>query len=469
MSTVDELRAALAQASGGQRVQLLKTLARALEQEGALAEAARSLVEAHRLAPTDLEVVRAGFRLFSAGKQWPGALKWLTVELGLTQGDAARAQLLLRTGKLYQDELHDFERAQQAYAEARQLDPDVFSERAPPPEVSAPSELLELVEPTPAVPSEPDPAALEALGLGQPPPPEAPRSAKSGAPERRPEPALPSPPRQPAPRSSNPLTAKMLRPFLFAAVPAGLVLLALVFRGLATELPNDEQCPAGATLKKVALGADVVKLSCVAGETPEGVTVTLDGKVVLSRVVFVGGRRQGAAFETEDGLRAEGAYVDDRRDGLWVSSRSGLPVRAETFKRGVLHGTVTEYLPDGGAARVQDYDGGLAWGRYQTWRDDGTRNLEGQFVAGQRAGLWSRYSAIGVMEESWDEPRVDAGSRPVEVFIDDKAEPLYAARTASWWRMRLNELRRDETEQGRGALALTLARAKLLGVPLEAK
>jgi hypothetical protein len=463
MSTVGELREALAQANGAQKVELLKRLSAALEQEGTLGEAARCLVEAHRLAPSDLEIARAGFRVFSTGKQWPGALKWLTVELTLTLGDAARAQVLLRTGKLYQDELHDLERAQQAYAEARQLDPDVFSERVAP--APAPADLAgDGLE------------GLDELGLG--PPPAASNVDAAAAPSRpptapHPDPASaahPSrPPPRPRPAPGTKVTLVKLRPWLFAAAPVTLVVLALLVRGVATGLPDNEQCPGSSTLKKTEQAPDLVTLSCVSGQTRDGVTVTMQGDVVRSRVVYAAGRRQGPAFETEDGLRAEGGYLDDRRDGRWAYSRNGLPVRAETFVRGVLQGVVSDYLPDGGSVRVQEYDGGVAWGHYQTWRDDGTRNLEGQFLAGERSGVWSRYSAIGAMEESWDEPRVDAGERHVEVFIDDKAEPLYAARSASWWRTRVIELRRNDTEQGRQVLQLTLARAKLLGVPLEAK
>ncbi len=459
MSTVDELRAALAQAEGAQKVELLKQLSGALEQEGTLAEAARCLVEAHRLAPTDLEVARAGFRVFSAAKQWPGALKWLTVELGLTQETSARARVLLRTGKLYQDELHDLEHAQQAYAEARQLDPDVFAERAPAPPEPPPESPPESPAAA-AAPAEPSLEGLDALGLGPPPPGPSASPADGARPARPPRP-------RPPPRPGTKL--RSLRPFLFAAPPVVLVGLALLSRVLPPGLPGGEECPSGSTLVRTEVSPQVVSLSCMSGTTRDGVTLELEGEVVRSRAVYAAGRRQGRAFELTDGLLSEGSYLDDQRDGRWAFSRNGVPVRAETWVRGVLQGPVSEYLADGGSISVQEYDGGVPWGRYATWREDGTRNLEGQFVAGARSGVWSRYSEVGVMVESWDEPRVDAGPREVEVFVDDKAEPLYAGRTASWWRTRVVELRASEGERDRRWLELTLARAKVLGVPLEAK
>ena len=151
------------------RLVIVKQLGDLFLSQGNHVDALRAFESAAKFAPRDLEALR-GLRLATiAAGQAKEALAVFQREMTMTAGDRERALLFRELGEHFQNRLNDFDNAQRAFAQARQLDAEVFSP-APAVAVAVAPEAAP-VEAPPAAQEPPSPVDAAPTGAPSSPPP----------------------------------------------------------------------------------------------------------------------------------------------------------------------------------------------------------------------------------------------------------------------------------------------------------
>jgi antitoxin component YwqK of YwqJK toxin-antitoxin module len=137
---------------------------------------------------------------------------------------------------------------------------------------------------------------------------------------------------------------------------------------------------------------------------PEGVTRYYDesGKVVSAKLFKEGlllgegvvdglGLKQGKwkEFHETGELRAEGAYVNNKRVGPWkFYFKNGQAEQNGTYADGKPDGKWTWYFQGGGLRREENYYKGLEDGESVEYNDSGKVVTKGSYIEGEKEGLW---------------------------------------------------------------------------------
>jgi len=112
-------------------------------------------------------------------------------------------------------------------------------------------------------------------------------------------------------------------------------------------------------------------------------------------------------FENEE-LMSEGKYIGTQKDSLWKNYNiEGFLLSTEWFKENKLHGEKKSfYLQDQreyGALKIytlETYADSLLQGPFATYLSSGIKVEEGNYVAGQKDGVWKRFYPNGQLQSS---------------------------------------------------------------------
>ncbi|MGN6110205.1 MAG: hypothetical protein ACTHU0_34180 [Kofleriaceae bacterium] len=122
---------------------------------------------------------------------------------------------------------------------------------------------------------------------------------------------------------------------------------------------------------------------------------TPDG-VLVREQSWRDGQLHGAVKKYVDGkISVDATYADGKVHGPYVESRDGRPVVTGQFADDRRTGTWTQLAPDGTVVLQSTYQDGVLDGPWRQQLDGGV--LEGQLVAGRRAGTWTFTDRTGAV------------------------------------------------------------------------
>jgi uncharacterized protein len=89
-------------------------------------------------------------------------------------------------------------------------------------------------------------------------------------------------------------------------------------------------------------------------------------------------------------LKAEGVYKNNVKQGFWTYYYENSNVKQEGNydKNGFLTEEWVWYFPNGQKRRVENYDENKENGKFQEWNQNGKLIAQGDFVEGQKQGIW---------------------------------------------------------------------------------
>jgi hypothetical protein len=95
-------------------------------------------------------------------------------------------------------------------------------------------------------------------------------------------------------------------------------------------------------------------------------------------------------------LAAEGSYVGDMKQGLWLSwHESGKLASQGVMIDDQKHGPWMQWHTNGNIESQGNYDHGKEQGKWSFWYADGQKEMEGNFVDGQMDGAWTTWTPSG--------------------------------------------------------------------------
>lgn len=119
----------------------------------------------------------------------------------------------------------------------------------------------------------------------------------------------------------------------------------------------------------------------------------------LEKTHYRNGLRQGpSVIRQSDGSREEGRWVDDEKDGLWLTVDGDGSRQEERYRAGELHGLQQRFNADGERIAFRNFRHGTLHGSAD-WVDDYGEREVADYLNGEREGEFRRYSASGVLLE----------------------------------------------------------------------
>ncbi len=99
---------------------------------------------------------------------------------------------------------------------------------------------------------------------------------------------------------------------------------------------------------------------------------------------------------------AEGPYVHERKEGLWIYYSDERKISEEHFSKGVKNGICRKFYPLGQLLEESEWRGDQPEGIYRAIYPDGKPYMECQYRSGKRHGLCTSYYRSGKTEvEAW--------------------------------------------------------------------
>ena len=125
-------------------------------------------------------------------------------------------------------------------------------------------------------------------------------------------------------------------------------------------------------------------------ETDEGMPTRIDVKAAR-------GPSTHLEFFDSGSLRVKGAFVDDKKEGLWVElDGKGNPISEMVYKGGLRNGAIATYHPGTKQLAEQGTMEADEWtGPWKQWHDNGQLHFEGVYVKGKRDGHWNEFHPKG--------------------------------------------------------------------------
>lgn len=101
-------------------------------------------------------------------------------------------------------------------------------------------------------------------------------------------------------------------------------------------------------------------------------------------------------FYPNNGLKAEGLYIDGKSEGTWsyYYANGSLQARGE-YEDGLRKGRWEYFHEDGKPAAVGNFDNGLRQGQWEFYNPNGTLSSQGEMKEGKKEGYWKLYSQWG--------------------------------------------------------------------------
>lgn len=334
------VRQAQASSTGAEKAALLNEAGRIWESINDLPHAAQAYYQAYT-ASASAVAAEGCYRTYRAASKWPGALQWITAALSLETSLPERARLLNEKARLLQNDIGDFDAAQVAYSELREVERQMAEVPAP---VAA--------EPVVA-PFQPSPAAAAH------------------------EPAAHAPSLQ-----------EMEQAAVTSSIPLGKLLpvAAVLLIGAAGSwyFFFRRPCPEGQNPNSLSeLETGLLAQGCGVGWRLQGRAQLFDGsQQLVGYATYLNGQREGPSEVQTDGGTIHATYVRGALDGEWRltlgtaelerrSYRDGKPdglwerfdvnhrrLHSEEWSKGKLSGFSRDYHPNGGVSVEEVFDGG---------------------------------------------------------------------------------------------------------------
>ena len=90
-----------------------------------------------------------------------------------------------------------------------------------------------------------------------------------------------------------------------------------------------------------------------------------------------------------------GRLLNGKKHGRWVEIHHDHRRLEETYKHGLLDGSVSLYYKNGQREWRHTYNNGILDGPYTKWYKNGQRSVEGAFENGDAVGLWAWWDKQG--------------------------------------------------------------------------
>jgi len=161
------------------------------------------------------------------------------------------------------------------------------------------------------------------------------------------------------------------------------------------------------------------------GDRPLDVTrYYKSGRIQSVQIFDTNGNSSIKMFNENATLFAEGGYKGKNRDGVWkfYSSKgtiaalitysngqkdgqtieyfeSGVVLDSMNYSLDILEGERSQYYQNGQLLARFSYKGGVPNGYYVSYFDSGDKDCEGNFVDGEKDGVWKYYDASGAVTE----------------------------------------------------------------------
>lgn len=101
-------------------------------------------------------------------------------------------------------------------------------------------------------------------------------------------------------------------------------------------------------------------------------------------------------FGEEEKLAAKGLYLGQEKDSTWTYyDFDGNLIMREDYQKGVLHGKVIKYYPNGKMAEVKNFKNGVQVGEWNQFYDTGKPKAKGNYVNGALQGEATYYFSNG--------------------------------------------------------------------------
>ncbi|MDD4425020.1 MAG: hypothetical protein PHS40_03750 [Mariniphaga sp.] len=121
---------------------------------------------------------------------------------------------------------------------------------------------------------------------------------------------------------------------------------------------------------------------------------------------------------------AEGTYIQEQREGIWIFYSNERKVSEESFAGGVKHGVSRTYYPSGEILEESEWQNGLQEGNYQLFFENGKPYMQCKFSKNKRNGLCLSYFMNGRMEmEAYYKNNLRQGEWK---YYNDQGEYLYS-------------------------------------------
>jgi antitoxin component YwqK of YwqJK toxin-antitoxin module len=95
---------------------------------------------------------------------------------------------------------------------------------------------------------------------------------------------------------------------------------------------------------------------------------------------------------------ADGAYVNEKREGKWIFFSNNVKVAEEEFSNGEKHGFSRKFYPSGEVLEESEWQNGVQEGNYRVFFKTGKPYMQCKFSTGKRNGLCLSYFQNGRIE-----------------------------------------------------------------------
>lgn len=326
------------------------------------------------------------FRTYRAASKWPGALQWITAALSLETSLPERARLLDEKARLLQNDMGDFDAAQGAYSELR----DVQGRMAEaPPAVEAP-------------------VAAQVV---------APASADSGG--------------QPAPSLRDMEQAAVTNTPVRKLVAVAAVLLIAVSGGWFFFFRSP--CPEGQTPNSLSEPDGTMARGCGVGWRLQGRAQLFDrSEQLVGYATYLNGQREGAAEQQTDGGTIHANYIRGALDGQWRLTNGTAELERRSYRDGKPDGLWERFDPNHRRLHTEEWSMGQLSGFSRDYHPNGSVAVEDLFDAGQKSTPTRRFSTAGEMLIADDPRPAAAATNDVEVLASGGERVFGGHRLESW-------------------------------------
>ena len=108
----------------------------------------------------------------------------------------------------------------------------------------------------------------------------------------------------------------------------------------------------------------------------------------------------GSIYQVIDDMKVLiGKIKNGKKEGLWTEWYPNKRKLEETYKHGILDGSVSLYYVTGQKEWRHTYNSGQFEGLWTYWYENGQREMEGFYKDGWKDGLWTYYTEDGSVKE----------------------------------------------------------------------
>lgn len=402
------VRQAQASSTAAEKAALLIEAGQIWESIKDLPHAAQAYYQSYTLVAS-VVAAEGCYRTYRSASKWPGALQWITASLALETALPERARLLSEKARLLQNDLGDFEAAQVAYSELRDVQQRMTEAAAP---VAAAPVATPDTQPTSS-----EPVVATEAGT---------------------------------PQIAQAATTIPLRKIVVLAAPlliAGVGGWYFFFRN---------PCPAGQTITSVSDQTGLIARGCGSDSRLEGRAQLFDeSEQLVGHATYVNGQREGPSeVQAPSGATIHSSYVGGALDGQWTSTSGTLELERRSYRAGKPDGLWERFDPNHRRVHTEEWSMGKLSGFSRDYHPNGGIAVEDLFDGGLKAAPTRRFSTGGellMVDET--APKSAAPGSNVEVFSTG-GERVYGGHPVESWRSLVSLA----ALKGKEALVLTRAR-----------